>query len=92
MAVFTGTQADACIFDRCESFKIDGVHTYWVINMIDENGCSYEWRDETLPGTADETAVRASVKATLITTEVKVVPPVKSVDTMDDIIGQTIGV
>ena len=91
MANFTAQQADACTFNRCESFKTDGVHDYWVVSMIDENGCSYEWREETLPGTADETAIKASVKATLLTLEMKTLPPVKSVVELDTIIGQTVG-
>lgn len=91
MANFTAQQADNCTFTRCESFKIDGVHQHWIIGVIDENNQAYEWEDHDMPGSADDTAIKAAAKATLMATEMKTVPPVKSVDYNETIIGDTIG-
>jgi len=91
MANFTAQEAAACTFGRCESFKTDGVHQFWVIQITDENGCSYEWRDETLPGTANETAIKAAVKSTLMGMEMKTHGPSKSIDSVDDILGDVVG-
>lgn len=91
MANFTAQQANACKYTRCESFKIDGVHQFWVIAVIDEDGLYYEWKDTTLPGNANETAVKSASMTTLLGMEKRVPQPVKSSDTLDDIIGQTVG-
>ena len=91
MATFTSTQANNCTFNRCESFKIDGAHQYWVISVTDENGCSYEWRDTDMTGEANVTAIKAASKVTLMATEMKAIAPVKTVDSKDDILGDTIG-
>lgn len=91
MANFTTQQAQACTYVRCESFKVDGVHQYWVIGVIDEDGLYYEWPNEVLPGSADETAVKASSLTTLTGMEKLTPQPVKSTDTMDNIIGDTVG-
>jgi hypothetical protein len=91
MATFNEDQADACTIIRCDSFKTDGVHQYWVIAVLDENNCSYEWKDNTTPGNADDSAIKAATRAQLLLTEMKEVQPVKTVDSNDDIIGNTVG-
>lgn len=91
MAKFTAQQVDACVFTRCESFKINGVHDFWVLAVNDENGCSYEWRDDTLPGTANLADVRAQVKPYLMSIEMKTPPAPKSVNSLEEAIGQYIG-
>ena len=91
MAKFTAQQAALCTFTRCESFKTNNIHDYWVISVVDENGCSYEWQDNDMPGTANEIAIKASAKSTLMTMEMKEVIPIKTVVSNDDILGTSIG-
>ena len=88
---FTANQADACTIVRCESFKVDGVHQYWVITVSDENGAIYEWKDESLPSTANLAAVRAAIKPYLMGIDIKNPPPVRSVDPLEEAIGQYVG-
>jgi hypothetical protein len=87
MATFTEGQIDLCTITRCESFKTDGVHDYWVITVTDDNGCSYEWRDETTAGAADDATIKAAIRATLLTEEYKTPTPVKTTDSNDDLVG-----
>jgi len=91
MALFTENEACCCSIARCDSFKTDGVHDYWVFRVVDENGESYEWKDETLPGSADGVALRDKIYNHLLTIEKKAAAPVKSVDS-DAITGEPVGV
>ena len=91
MANFTAQQAAACTFTRCESFKTDGVHEYWIISIVDENGCNYEWEDNTIPGNANVTAIKAASKAMILEMEMKTPSPIRSIESLTDIIGNVIG-
>lgn len=91
MANFTTQQAQACTFTRCESFKVDGVHQYWVLAVVDEDGLYYEWQDDSLPGAANDAGIKAASLTTLTGIEKRTLGPVKSTDTMDSIIGQSVG-
>jgi hypothetical protein len=91
MENFTPTQARACTFKRCESFKIDGVHQYWIIAVTDEDGLYYEWNDKSLPGTANINAVKAASLTTLTGMQKQTPAPVKTTDELDGIIGTTVG-
>lgn len=90
MATFTEGQVDSCTITRCESFKTDGVHDYWVIVVVDENGCTYEYRDETTAGDADDPTIKAAIRAVMLTKEFKAMPPVKSTESNDDMVGTTL--
>ena len=91
MANFTANQAEACMITRCESFKTDDVHQYWVLSVTDENGCIYEWKEETLPGSANLASIRASVKPYLMGIEMKTPAPVKTTEQLDEAVGQYVG-
>lgn len=56
MAKYTTTQAGNCTINRCDSFKIDGIHQHYHISATDSNGIKHEWNDATLsesPGKDD---------------------------------------
>jgi len=91
MAVFTTEQADLCKINRCDSFKTDGTHNYYVFSVEDDNGIVYEWKDSTLVAAADHSQVRVAIHDYLVTIEKLVPTPVKSVDSDPTIIGQTVG-
>jgi len=90
MAKFTAKQANSCKFTRCESFKVDRIHSYWVISVLDENGCMYEWMNSDLPESANITAIKASAKSTILTLDIKEPVAAISHDVIDQIIVDTI--
>ena len=91
MAKFTAQQANNCVIDRCEAVSIDSVHAYWLIEVLDENGIRYSFENTTIPGTANDTAIRSSLQTLLLDTE-KIQPlPVIEVVENETIIGTTVG-
>jgi hypothetical protein len=87
MATFTEEQIDLCTITRCESFKTNGVHDYWVIEVRDDNGCTYEYRDEITSGDADNETIKAAIRAVMLTKECKAPAPIKTTDSNDDLVG-----
>jgi len=90
MATFTEQQIDECIINRCESFKTNGAHDYWVFQVTDVDGCSYEWRDTETAGNADDATLKAAARVTMLTYECKSAEPIKSIDSIDTLIGTTL--
>lgn len=96
MANFTSQQANACVITKCESYKLDGVHQYWEVEVKDEDGFIYNFTNEQIPGNANSTAIKSSLHSVLLNTEkiptpTPVIPKVLTIEPKDDIIGNTIG-
>jgi len=94
MAKFTPEQANQCIVTKCESFKIDGVHQYWTIEVQDNNGNIYEIINDQISGNANTIAIKAAIQAHLILTEKfpdPLPPQTITNESKDDILGDTVG-
>jgi hypothetical protein len=94
MAKFTPEQANQCIVTKCESFKIDGVHQYWIIEVQDNNGNIYEIINDKISGNANTIAIKSAIQAHLILTEKfpDPLPPQEiTTESKDDILGDTVG-
>lgn len=94
MAKFTTQQANECIVTKCDSFKVDGVHQYWEIDVVDNNGNVYQIIEEQISGNANTTALKASIKSNLMNIDKLPDPePIKEITTesKDDILGGTVG-
>lgn len=94
MATFTAQQARECIITKCESFKINGVHQYWIIEVQDNNGNKYEFINDQISGSANNTAIKSSIQSSLMSIEKlpdPLPPQTVTTESKDDILGDTIG-
>jgi hypothetical protein len=94
MANFTPQQANQCIITKCESFKINGAHQYWIIEVQDNKGNLYEIINDKISGNANNIAIKSAIQAHLILTEKLPDPlPPKTItnESKDDILGDTVG-
>lgn len=94
MAKFTPDQTNQCIVTKCESFKINGVHQYWIIEVQDNNGNIYEIINDKISGDANTIAIKSAIQAHLILTEKfpdPLPPQIITNESKDDILGDTIG-
>jgi len=94
MANFTPQQANQCIITKCDSFKINGIHQCWIIEVQDNNGNLYEIINDKISGNANTIAIKSSIQAHLILTEKLPDPlPPQTItnESKDDILGDTVG-
>jgi len=91
MANFTEQEANACVINRCESVKIDGIHQYWVFAVCDTENNLYELQDNGCAGDATDAALKTCIKDFLMTVEKMPARQVITNDTKDVLIGSTIG-
>jgi hypothetical protein len=94
MANFTPQQANECMVTKCESFKINGAHQYWIIEVQDNNGNIYKVINDRISGNANTIAIKSAIQAHLILTEKLPDPlPPKTItnESKDDILGDTVG-
>jgi len=92
MAKFTTEEANSSIIVRAESQLKDGVHQYWVFGVNDGDGNYYDWKDPSLNGSATDSEQKIAIFNCLTTIcEKKVIKPVVSTESNEDIINTTVG-
>jgi hypothetical protein len=94
MATFTAQQARECIITKCDSFKVNGTHQYWIIEVQDNNGNLYKVINDQISGNVNNTAIKSSIQSSLMDIEKLPDPlPPQTItnESKDDILGDTVG-
>jgi hypothetical protein len=91
MAFFTLEEATGCTINKCSSYKISGIHQYYIFGIVDDNDYYYEWTDTESATGLTHTQVKTVIRNKLLTTEKVGVPTIPTESNDENIIGDIVG-